>query len=322
MSSPMPVVCRKRSSSGNEDASSDDSSNKRARSMSRTRKADNNHFDGVDPFKMQKIKQQIEDIAQKIEKTRRASSGHSSEATMRFGSTSSQTSPKSTTSGQVDTTGQVDFGFGADTSGDVFTFSQPVYKDLAELTMTLPETGSASPSAEAPKKKRSKTQKRAETLRRKKIREQGEREAKRIEAERAATELRRAKQLRKKLNAIRNHSIPGPPSPPPMLMELEAAQVAPMDPDVESWGARMQDELLEAKAEMVAMRKTIKFLMTHIQALKRKEDMLTRINDHALKEMESVRTAAARLLHDGPDITVEERQVLEGKMAHLPSSQL
>lgn len=355
MSALMSVVCRKRSSSGNEDVPSDDSSNKRARSSSRTRDARNNHFDGVDPFKMHTVKQQIEEVAQKIGKSRRASSGQTSQATMSFSAPSSQTSPKLNTSGHDGTTSdQVDFGFGADTSGDVFKFSRPLYKDLSELTLTPPETGCASPSAEQPKKYRNKTHKRAETARRKKLRDQAEREARQaeaakeferlkqakraekearmMEADRAAARARHAKQLRKRLNAINNHSIPIPPSQPLKLMELERVQAAPMalevaqaavmGPDVESWGSHMQDQfleatdkLLEAKAESEAMKKTIEFLITQIHILKRKEDMLTMINDHALKEMQSIRTGAARLLHSDPNLTDEERRMLQDMVA-------
>ncbi|KAK3342834.1 hypothetical protein B0H65DRAFT_443617 [Neurospora tetraspora] len=333
MSAPVSIVCRKRSSSGNEDASSDDSSHKRARSSSRTRNANKNHFNNVDPFKMNNIKQLINDVAEKIEKSRRASSGQTSEATMSFGSPSSHTSTKSTTSGQVD------FGFGVDTSGDVFTFHQrPVYKELADLPTTPPRTGSAPSSPEPPKKKRSRTQKRADAKRRQKVREQGEREARQAEAAKEAEKLRQAKQderqakqaetakeveklrqakkLKKKLNAIQNNSIPSSPSP--MLMQLDA----PVDEDVESWGARIQDELIEAKAEMVSMKRTIDFLMAQVQYLQAKADGHAAINQAALREMQAVRSGAARLLLNRSDITVEDHRILKGIASESPSSPL
>ncbi|KAJ4420082.1 hypothetical protein N0V85_000736 [Neurospora sp. IMI 360204] len=363
MSAPVSIVCRKRSSSGNEDASSDDSSHKRARSSSRTRNANKNHFNNVDPFKMSNIKQLINDVAEKIEKSRRASSGQASEAIMSFGSPSSHTSTKSTTSGQVD------FGFGVDTSGDVFTFHQrPVYKELADLPTTPPRTGSAPSSPEPPKKKRSRTQKRADAKRRQKAREQSERQArqaeaakeveklrqakqderqakqderqakqaeaakeverlrqakqderqaKQAEAAKEAEKLRQAKKLKKKLNAIQNNSI-RPASPSPMLMQLDA----PVDDGVEAWGARIQDELIEAKAEMVSMKRTIDFLMAQVQYLQAKADGHAELNQAALREMQAVRTAAARLLYNGQDIGVEEHRILKGIASESPSSPL
>ncbi|EGO54463.1 hypothetical protein NEUTE1DRAFT_140767 [Neurospora tetrasperma FGSC 2508] len=359
MSAPVSVVCRKRFSLGNEDASSDDSSKKRARSSSRTREANQNQFNDVDPFKMNNIKQLINDVAEKIEKSRHASSSHTSEAAMSFGSPSSHTSTKSTTSGQVD------FGFGVDTSGDAFTFNQrPVYKELAELLTTSPRARSASPSPEPLQKKRSRTQKRADALRRQKarqqaekqasqaeainqaeavnqavaapaaekrsrtqkrantkrrqkIREQGERQAKQAEAAKEAEKLRQAKKLQKKLNAIQNNSIPPAPPSSPMLMQLDAQ----MDEDVEAWSVRLQNELIEAKTEMLSMKRTNDFLMAQVQHLQAKADSLTEANQAALREMQAVRTAAARFLDTDPEVTVEdmERRILNGITAEVPS---
>ncbi|KAK3492494.1 uncharacterized protein B0T23DRAFT_442127 [Neurospora hispaniola] len=356
MSAPVSVVCRKRFSLGNEDASSNESSKKRARSSSRTRKADQNQFNDVDPFKMNNIKQLINDVAEKIEKSRHASSSHTSEAAMSVGSPSSHTSTKSTTSGQVD------FGFGVDTSGDAFTFDQrPVYKELAELLTTSPRARSASPSPEPLQKKRSKTQKRADALRRQKarqqaekqasqaeainqavaapaaekrsrtqkrantkrrqkIREQSERQAKQAEAAKEAEKLRQAKKLQKKLNAIQNNSIPPAPPSSPMLMQLDAQ----MDEDVEAWSARLQNELIEAKNEMLSMKRTNDFLTAQVQHLQAKADSLTEANQAALREMQAVRTATARFLDSGPEITIEdmERRILNDITAEVPSSPL
>lgn len=356
MSAPVSVVCRKRFSLGNEDASSDDSSKKRARSSSRTREANQNQFNDVDPFKMNNIKQLINDVAEKIEKSRHASSSHTSEAAMSFGSPSSHTSTKSTTSGQVD------FGFGVDTSGDAFTFDQrPVYKELAELLATSPRARSPSPSPEPLQKKRSRTQKRADALRRQKarqqaekqasqaeavnqavagpaaekrsktqkrantkrrqkIREQSERQAKQAEAAKEAEKLRQAKKLQKKLNAIQNNSIPPAPPSSPMLMQLDAQ----MDEDVEAWSVRLQNELIEAKTEMLSMKRTNDFLMAQVKDLQTKADGLMEANQAALREMQAVRTTAARLFDSGPEVTVEdmERRILNGITAEVPSSPL
>ncbi|KAK3503656.1 hypothetical protein B0T13DRAFT_444974 [Neurospora crassa] len=358
MSAPMSIVCRKRFSSGNEDASSDDSSKKRARSRSRTREANQNQFNDVDPFKMNNIKQLINDVAEKIEKSRHVNGSQTSEDAMSLGSQSSHTSTKSITSGQVD------FGFGVDTSGNAFTFDQrPVYKELAELLATSPRARSPSPSPEPLQKKRSRTQKRADALRRQKarqqaekqasqaeavnqaeaapevekrsrtqkrantkrrqkIREQGERQAKQAVAAKEAEKLRQAKKLQKKLNAIANNSIPPPPPPPPspMLMQLDA----PVDKDVEAWSFRLQKELIEAKAEMMSMKRTNDFLMAQVQHLQAKADSLTEANQAALREMQAVRTAAAKTLDSGPEITIEdmERRILNGITAEVPPSPL
>ncbi|EAA28407.1 hypothetical protein GE21DRAFT_9242 [Neurospora crassa] len=355
MSAPMSIVCRKRFSSGNEDASSDDSSKKRARSSSRTREANQNQFNDVDPFKMNNIKQLINDVAEKIEKSRHVNGSQTSEEAMSLGSPSSHTSTKSITSGQVD------FGFGVDTSGDAFTFDQrPVYKELAELLATSPRARSASPSPEPLQKKRSRTQKRADALRRQKarqqaekqasqaeavnqavaapeaakrsrtqkrantkrrqkMREQDERQAKQAEAAKEAEKLRQAKKLQKKLNAIANNSIPLPP-PSPVLMQLDAQ----MDEDVEAWSVRLQNELIEAKAEMLSMKRTNDFLMAQVQHLQAKADSLTEANQAALREMQAVRTAAAQTLDSGPEITIEdmERRILNGITAEVPPSPL
>lgn len=309
MPATMSAACLKRSSTGNEDAPFDESSKKRARSSSPTRMTNDSPFGNVDPFKMQSIKQQIDDVAQKIEKSRRSSSSNSSEDLLSFGSESPGTSAKTTPAGQVD------FGFGVDTSGSAFTFEhRPTYIALDDLPATPPKSGRISPAPEAPQKKRSKTQKRAETKRRQKLRQLPERQLIQTQLQKEIEERRQAKQLQKKLNAIKNNSIPAPiPAAPLLLSSMEVDKPEALDADVEAWAVRLQDELIDAKADKVSLQKTIEFLTAQVHHLQAKVNGLTIANEAAFKEMQAARNAAARILFNRSDVTFEDlRKFWEG----------
>ncbi|KAK3401989.1 hypothetical protein B0T20DRAFT_345166 [Sordaria brevicollis] len=314
----------KRPSVGNEDTLVDPSIKKRARSRSPSRMTIDNPFGNVDPFKMQSIKQQIDEVAEKIEKGRRDSNGTSSGDLLSFGSATPDGPAKATPAGQVD------FGFGADTSGGAFTFQQrPVYMTLDDLPATPPKSGRSSPAPEAPEKKRSRTQQRAEKRRRQKLRELPERQRREaevlkvIQERRQALELekklkeaklqkeiqerRQAKQLQKKLNAIKNNSIPAPIAPAPLLQSsMEVDQPKGLDDDVEAWAVRLQDELIDAKAENASLQKIIEFLTAQVREIQAKVSSLTSMNEAALREVQAVRNAAARILDDRKDATVED----------------